>query len=70
MRDSKGEFDGYIHTIHIGNKTYRLQCVVEEVHPIICKRCGAPLKLEFGQGTCDHCGTHYAVNYFIEEINE
>lgn len=67
-RDSKGEFDGYINSIYVGGKLYRLQCQIEEVHPIICKHCGAPLKLEFGQGTCDHCGTHYAVNYFIEEV--
>lgn len=67
-RDSKGEFDGYINSIHAGGKVYRLQCQIEEVHPIVCKNCGAPLKLEFGQGTCAHCGTHYAVNYFIEEV--
>ena len=67
-RDSKGEFDGYINSIVVDGKVYRLQCQLEEVHPITCKNCGAPLKLEFGQGTCSHCGTHYAVNYFIEEV--
>ena len=51
------EFAGYINKITLPNgKTYKLCCEVIEVHPIVCKKCGASFQLKYGEGKCEHCG--------------
>lgn len=61
------KFDGYVSRIQIGNKLYKLQCEVVEVHPIICKKCGASFQLKYGEGRCNHCGTYYTTYFELIE---
>lgn len=61
------KIDGYISKIQVGGKTYALKCEVVEVHPIICKRCGASFQLKYGEGQCPHCGTYYTTRFEIVE---
>ena len=61
------EFAGYISTIQIGDKIYRLQCEVVEAHPIICKKCGASFELKYGEGKCGYCGTYYTTKFELVE---
>ena len=50
MKDNE-HFDGYISSITLPNgKTYKLRCEVVEVHPVVCKRCGASFQLHYGEG--------------------
>lgn len=38
----KEQFDGgYIDSIQIGGKVYKLRCEIAEVHPLICTRCSS-----------------------------
>jgi rRNA maturation endonuclease Nob1 len=59
--------DGYISSIQIGNKVYKLKCTVVEAHPITCKKCGASFQLKYGEGQCEHCGTYYTTHFYIDE---
>lgn len=61
------ELDGYINKISINGKTYGLKCEVIEVHPIVCKKCGASFQLKYGEGRCEHCGTYYTTRFILEE---
>ena len=38
----------------------------QEVHALVCKKCGAPLELHNGEGKCQYCGTSYSTHYKIE----
>lgn len=51
---------GYINSIMVNGKKYKLQCEIVEVHPLTCTKCGAPLELHNGHGTCKYCGTSYS----------
>ena len=59
--------DGYISSIQIGNKVYKLKCAVVEAHPITCKKCGASFQLKYGEGQCEHCGTYYTTHFYVDE---
>lgn len=61
------ECDGYISKICLFGKTYKLQCEIVEVHPLICTRCGHPLELHNGSGQCPACGTHFSAVMAIKE---
>ena len=61
------EFAGYIDKIILHGKMYKLRCEVVEVHPIVCKKCGASFQLKYGEGRCEHCGTYYTTRFIIEE---
>lgn len=67
MKETK--FAGYIDSIQLGDKIYKLQCGVVEIHPMICPNCGAPIKLYYGQGHCSYCDTYYTTKFSIQEIN-
>lgn len=62
------EFSGYINSIQLDGKLYKLQCEVVEVYPMSCPKCGAPIKLRYGQGHCPYCDTHYTTKFSIQEI--
>lgn len=64
--NNEENFAGYISQVKVGDKLYKLRCEIVEVHPIICSRCGAPLQLHYGEGTCEHCGTHFTTKFSIE----
>ena len=57
--------DDFISTIKVGDKIYALQASIIEVKEIKCKNCGHPLKLEYGEGTCEMCGSHYSTHFEI-----
>jgi Zn finger protein HypA/HybF involved in hydrogenase expression len=57
--------DDFINTIKVGDKIYALQASIVEVKEIKCKNCGHPLKLEYGEGTCEMCGSHYSTHFEI-----
>lgn len=57
--------DDFISTIKVGDKIYALQASIVEVKEIKCKNCGHPLKLEYGEGTCEMCGSHYSTHFEI-----
>ena len=59
--------DGYISKICVNGKTYGLRCEVVEAHPIVCKKCGGPVRLKYGEGACEYCGTYYTTHFYIEE---
>lgn len=61
------ELDGYISKISFNGKIYGLKCEVVEARPIICNKCGASFQLKYGEGQCEHCGTHYTTHFYIEE---
>lgn len=61
------KIDGYINRIRIGGKTYKLQCEVVEVHPLVCKKCGASFQLKHGEGQCPFCNTYYTTIYNVVE---
>lgn len=64
----KEQFDGgYIDSVQIGGKVYKLRCEVAEVHPLICTRCGASLELHNGHGQCPACGTNFSAVVSIKE---
>lgn len=62
------EFAGYINSVQIGNKLYKLQCEVIEVYPMTCPKCGASMELQYGQGHYPYCNTHYTTKFSIQEI--
>lgn len=62
------EVAGYIHSIKIKGKLYKLQCEVVEVYPITCPKCGASVELTYGQGQCLYCGTHYTTKFCLQEV--
>lgn len=59
--------DGYISRISVNGKVYALKCDLVITKPITCTKCGAPLELKYGHGTCSYCGTHYSTNFRVEE---
>ena len=61
------EFAGYINSIQLGGKRYKLQCEVVEVYPITCTKCGASFELKYGEGRCEYCGTYYTTKFEIVE---
>lgn len=61
------EFGGYIHSIDLFGKIYKLQCEVVEVYPMTCKKCGGQLELKYGHGECPYCNTHYSTQFRIIE---
>lgn len=66
IKTSKGEeyVDGFVHKIQMPNgKIYGLQACIVEVKEIKCKNCGHPLKLRYGEGTCEMCGSHYSTHF-------
>ena len=42
------QFAGYVNSIQLGDKIYKLQCEVVEVYPMTCPKCGAPIELRYG----------------------
>lgn len=68
MKDE--EFAGYINSIRIYGKTYKLRCEVVEVHPITCPKCSASFELHYGSGKCDHCGTYYTTQFKLTETTK
>ena len=65
--DKQAHLDGYISKICVNGKTYGLKCEVVEVHPIVCKKCGGPVQLRYGEGACEYCGTYYTTHFYMEE---
>ena len=63
------EFAGYISSIQLGNRRYKLKCEIVEVHPMTCPKCGSPLELHYGEGKCEYCGTSYTTRFVVEEKN-
>ena len=63
----KKEFDGYISSIVVNGKRYKLRCEIVEVHAMTCTKCGSPLKLHYGSGTCDYCGTSFSTKFEVVE---
>lgn len=61
------EFEGFIDTIQVGDKIYKLRCEVVEVYAMTCPKCGSPLELKYGNGTCKFCGTSYTTQFKIVE---
>lgn len=64
------EFAGYIDSIMLFGKKYKLRCEVIEARPIICKKCGASFQLKYGEGMCHFCGTYYTTKFSIEETSD
>lgn len=62
------EFAGYVNSIQLGDKIYKLQCEVVEVYPMSCPKCWAPIELRYGQGHYPYCDTHYTTKFSIQEI--
>ena len=62
------EFSGYIHSIQLGGKLYKLQCEVVEVYPITCPKCGASFELKYGSGQCPYCKTYYTTEFKLQEV--
>ena len=73
VRDKEGhkinepEFDGYISSITVAGKTYKLRCEVVEVYPMICPRCGGKVELHYGEGNCQSCGTGFTTQFKLIE---
>ena len=66
MKDYNG-YDGVVNSICVSGKTYKLQCEIVEVHPLICTRCGAPFELHNGKCKCESCGTNFSAVMSIVE---
>jgi len=64
---SDPKFEGYISSIVIGKKEYKLRCEVVEVYPMVCPKCGGQLELKYGHGKCEYCGTQFATNFKVVE---
>ena len=60
-------FDGYISSIRVNGKVYKLRCEVVEVYPMICPRCGGAVDLHYGNGNCQSCGTRFTTQFKIVE---
>ena len=60
-------FVGYIDSIEVQGKLYKIGCEVIEARPIVCKKCGASFQLKYGEGQCEHCGTYYTTHFYVEE---
>ena len=65
--DKETEFAGYVSSIKIGNKLYKLKCEVVEIYRMTCPKCGAPIELRYGQGHCPYCNTYYTTKFSIQE---
>lgn len=59
--------DGYISKIVVRGKTYKLRCEIVEVYDMSCPKCGAPLKLHYGNGECNYCHTHFTTQFKVME---
>lgn len=62
------KIDGYIDTIMLYGKKYKLRCEVVEIYPITCPKCGGTFELSFGHGKCDFCGTYFTTEFKVTEI--
>lgn len=60
------EYAGYVNSINVGGKLYKIKAEVVESRAITCSHCGAPLELHHGKGKCPYCDTHYSTNIFVE----
>ena len=61
--------DKYINRIKVNGVTYKLQCEITTVNPLICPKCGSTFAVNSdGVGRCDYCGTYYSAKYKLEEI--
>ena len=67
MMASKENTDGYISSIKLNGKIYKLRCEVVEIYPMTCHKCGGQLQLKYGTGTCPFCGTTYTTKFKVEE---
>ena len=64
--DGERYVDGFINCVCAPDgKTYALQASIVEAKEIKCKNCGHPLKLEYGEGICEMCGSHYSTHFEI-----
>ena len=71
MIDKDGkEFEGYINTVLVGGKRYKLQCEVVEVYPMTCPKCAGKVVLKYGSGECQSCGTAFTTQFKIVENKE
>lgn len=61
------KIDGYIDTIMLYGKKYKLRCEIVEVYPIICPKCGGSFELKYGNGKCPYCNTYYTTQFKIIE---
>ena len=61
------EYEGYISSIQVHGKKYKLRCEVVEVYAMTCPKCGSPLELKYGSGTCGFCGTSYTTQFKLQE---
>lgn len=61
------EFAGYVSSIRISNKLYKLRCEIVEVYPITCPKCGGSFELRYGSGQCPYCNTYYTTQFKLEE---
>ena len=59
--------DGYISKIQVNGKTFGIKAYIEEVYPTICKNCGAPVEIKYGEGACQYCGTKYTAYIALKE---
>ena len=62
-------YDGYINTLIIHGKKYKLMCEVVETYPIVCPKCGASFELKYGSGKCSHCETYYTSQFKLSEVS-
>lgn len=65
--EDNSKFDGYIDRITVNDKTYRLKCVITEVYPMSCPKCGGRVELKYGHGKCEYCGTNYSTQFKLQE---
>ena len=66
-RIDEAGFDGYISSIRVNGKTYKLRCEVVEVYPMTCPKCGGRVELHYGNGNCQSCGTAFTTQFKIVE---
>lgn len=67
-KNNDESFAGYVSRIQMPNgKIYKLKCEVTEVYDMTCRKCGSPLQLKYGSGTCSYCGTNYTTQFKIVE---
>jgi rubrerythrin len=61
------DVDGYISTICINGKAYKLRCEVVEIYPLVCPKCGGSFNLKYGHGQCPYCDTNYSTQFKLIE---
>lgn len=71
MVDQNGkQFEGYISSVYVCGKLYKLRCEVVEVHPIVCPKCGSSFELKYGTGQCPACGTWFTTEFKLTEVTK